>query len=318
MNKDAGQNPKESVSHIHMQQKRLRSESKKRRREKQGRVATNLKESLPDDLQRTVGFSSEKGASTWLTALPIKKHGFSLNKQAFRDALCIRYGWEPAKLPSHCSCGVPFTSTHAFNCHKGAFPTIRHNRIRDLTAQLLTEVCPSVEIEPNLQPLSGETFHHRTANTDDNARLDVKALGFWGNDRHGAYLDVRVFNPSAPSYHNQTIQAAYRKNEKEKRRQYERRVIDIEHGSFTPLVMSITGGMGPSASIFYKRLAAMISSKCSSTYSETMRMIRCKLAFSLIDSAVLCLRGARSTTSRPAKLDLKDTPIDMIIREGRL
>jgi hypothetical protein len=60
----------------------------------------------------------------------------------------------------------------------------------------------------------------------------------------------------------------YRKNEKEKRRQYERRVIDIEHGSFRPLVMSTTGGIGPSASILYKRLAAMISSKCSSTYSK--------------------------------------------------
>lgn len=83
MNKDAGQNPKESVSHIHMQQKRLRSESKKRRREKQGRVATNLKESLPDDLQRTVGFSSEKGASTWLTAYPSKSMVSPLTSRLF-------------------------------------------------------------------------------------------------------------------------------------------------------------------------------------------------------------------------------------------
>ncbi len=47
-------------------------------------------------------------------------------------------------------------------------------------------------------------------------------------------------------------------------------------------------------------------------------MIRCKLAFSLVDSAGLCLRGARSALHRPARLDLNDTPIDMIVSEGRL
>ena len=143
------------------------------------------------------------------------------------------------------------------------FPTIRHNRIRDLTAQLLTDVCPSVEIEPHLQPLFGETFPHQITNLEDNARLDVKALGFWGNERQCAFFDVRVFNPFAPSHANQTIQSTYRKNEKEKRRQYEneKRITNIEHGSVTPLVMSATGGMGPSAGVFYKRLARMISQK---------------------------------------------------------
>lgn len=69
-------------------------------------------------------------------------------------------------------------------------PTIKHNRIRDLTAQLLTKVCPSVEVEPHLQPLSGETFQNQTTNVEENARLDVKALGFWGNKRLGAFFDV--------------------------------------------------------------------------------------------------------------------------------
>ena len=41
---------------------------------------------------------------------------------------------------------------------------IRHNEIRDITASLLTEVCPNVAIEPPLQPLSGETFRLASAN----------------------------------------------------------------------------------------------------------------------------------------------------------
>ena len=37
---------------------------------------------------RTV--SVEKGASSWLSTLPIDEHGFALHKGAFRDALCLR------------------------------------------------------------------------------------------------------------------------------------------------------------------------------------------------------------------------------------
>ena len=102
--------------------------------------------------------ASERGASTWLTVIPLAKYGFGLNKQAFRDAICLRYGWTPERLPSHCPCGEVFTVAHTFSCPKGALPSIRHNQVRDITARLLTEVCPSVGIEPTLQPLNGESF----------------------------------------------------------------------------------------------------------------------------------------------------------------
>ena len=93
----------------------------------------------------------------------------------------------------------------------------------------------------------------------------------------------------------QTIAASYRRQEKEKRRAYEKRVIEVEHGLFTPIVLSSTGGMGSLAMTFYKRLASLITSKHAASYSTTMRMIRCKISFSLINLAVMCLRGARSS-----------------------
>ena len=65
--------------------------------------------------------------------------------------------------------------THAMTCNLGSFPTIYHE-IRDLTASLLSEVCHNVAIEPHLQPLNeGEGFHHKSANTDENSRLDIHA-----------------------------------------------------------------------------------------------------------------------------------------------
>ena len=95
----------------------------------------------------------EKGASTWLTVLPLSEYGFTLHKFAFQDALALHYGWSPSKLPSKCDCRHAFSVEHALSCPKGGFPILRHNKIRDITASLLTEVC-SMCIEPDLQPVT--------------------------------------------------------------------------------------------------------------------------------------------------------------------
>ncbi len=111
-----------------------------------------LMPTLSTDLKRSVKLSKEKGASSWLTTLPLKAHGFTLHK---RDALSLRYGWTPKKLPSKCACGSSLTVEHALSCAKGGFPSIRHNEIRDLTADLLSEVCNNVCTEPELLPVTG-------------------------------------------------------------------------------------------------------------------------------------------------------------------
>jgi len=46
-------------------------------------------------LKRALELTSEKGASNWLTVLPVQEHGFSLHKTAFHDAIALRYGWDP-------------------------------------------------------------------------------------------------------------------------------------------------------------------------------------------------------------------------------
>ena len=52
-------------------------------------------------------------------------------------------------------------------CPKGGFPILRHNEVRDITADLLSEICHDVEVEPKLQPLTGERLSHRTANASN-------------------------------------------------------------------------------------------------------------------------------------------------------
>ena len=102
---------------------------------------------------------TEKGASTWLTALPLQEQGFTLNKQEFQDALCLRYGWQLKNLPSHCVCGSVFSTNHAMTCSHGGLTTARHNDIRDITANWLSEVCRTVEREP--PPPPPPTVSHR-------------------------------------------------------------------------------------------------------------------------------------------------------------
>ena len=167
----------------------------------------------------------------------------------------------PSRTPSHCACGTNFSVDHALSCPKGGFPSIRHNEVRDITAELLSEVCHEVEVEPHLQPLSDERFQQKTANTQDGARLDIAMNGFWSGRYEICYTDVRVFNPLAPSNSGTTLQSCYRKHEITKKRAYKLRIREVEHSSFTPLVFSASGGMGHEASVFYKRLASLLSDK---------------------------------------------------------
>ena len=112
----------------------------------------------------------------------LTEHGFNLHKGAFRGSLSLPYGWQLIHLPGSCVCGKHFIVEHAFSCSQGGFPSLRHNDVRDITANLLAEVC---------QTLTGEQFQHRTANTEDGARLAVQAQGFWGGKHQGAFFDIR-------------------------------------------------------------------------------------------------------------------------------
>ena len=175
------------------------SEIRKKKRDRLSSHARELKSVLPPDLQRAMDLAQEKGASNWLTVLPIEKFGFSLHKGAFRDALALRYSWPLHNTPSTCACGSHFTVEHALSCPKGGYPSIRHNEIRDFTAHLITEVCHNVAVEPHLQPLTGDTLHGASSITQDGARLDVAADGLWGSRFERTFFDVKVFNPYAPS-----------------------------------------------------------------------------------------------------------------------
>ena len=52
------------------------------------------------------------------------------------------------------------------------------------------------------------------------------------------------------------------------------------------IAVANVGGMGPTASVVFKRIASMIADKTSQSYTTTIRLIRCKLTFSLLHSTI--------------------------------
>ena len=134
-----------------------------------------------------------------------------------------------------------------------------------------------------------------SAITTDDARVDIQATGFWGDRRQRAFFDVKVFNPFAKSFRDIPLMKCYKRCEQQKKRAYEERIREVEHGSFTPLIFSAQGGMSKETATMYKRLASLLSSKRSQPYSSTINWIRCRIGFALLRSMITCLRGARSS-----------------------
>ena len=275
------------------------------------KILNEIRLSVSDEKNKLIDICCEKGASLWLTTLPIKDEGFQVNKQSFWDLIRIRYGYQLTRLPSTCVCGSTFDLDHALSCKKGGFVTLRHNSLRDLTAKMLDEVCKDVRVEPILNVLTGETLSEPTANRGDEARLDISARNVWVTGQK-AFFDIRVFNPLARKYSNTSISKAYESNEKEKKRKYNQRVLEVEQGSFTPLVFNAMGGMGREAQAFYKRLAQQIADKKKSDYQTTATCIRRKISFALMNSVIMCLRGSRAPWRSSLDLDTKTSDCEIL------
>ena len=125
----------------------------------------------------------------------------------------------------------------------GVFVIRRHNELRDLEADLLSRWCNNVEVEPVLQGTTEEQLM-KGSNRAQDVRLDQ----------------------------DQEPQKIYRIRENKENRLYSRRVLDVEHGSFTPLVFTSTSteGMGKECIRYHSGLAELVAAKKRENYSQTI------------------------------------------------
>lgn len=282
-----------------------------------------LFDKLSPKQQRAMTQRSEKGAPLLLTAMPLEKHGLTIHsKRDFKDMLHL-YGLAPKGLPIQlhptCACGRPNSIDHSQSCQLGGFIIHRHDKAARLWASLSKQAHCDVEIEPHLQPLTGEVLSLKTANCEAGARSDVRVTGFWRNGQ-STFFDFKVINLSATSHFNKTLKTAFRESEAGKRREYLQRINEVEGGSFTPMVMAAQGGCGAEMQGAIKKLAGDISRKSNQDYSAVITMIRTRFTFLMARSAVLCLRGSRDLKKRASFDDSSSLldPAAMMLIECRL
>ncbi len=187
-------------------------------------------------MKRNLELAQETGSGAWLSVRPMQSCGYTLNKQEFRDSLCLRYGWNIPNTPSFCQCGKENSIDHTLSCKKGGYVIMRHNNVRDLEAELMSEVCYNVQTEPELLPIDESHYLNRsTTETGERSRPDVCGVGVHGTHEK-TFVDIVITHPNCPSNINKTTEQIYRTKERAKKYKYNERILQIEKASFVPIV----------------------------------------------------------------------------------
>ena len=112
------------------------------------------------------------------------------------------------------------------------------------------------------------------------------------------FVDVCFIHPNSPSYRNQTPAQLYKNHKNKKKNKYNERILQVEKRSFTPLVFTTYGGMGPECAKYHKKVAQLISKKRNESYADVMNVIRTKIRFSILKSTLEVVRGVRRRRQR--------------------
>ena len=135
-------------------------------------------------------------------------------------------------------------------------------------------------------------FYDSTTLTGENTHPDICARGFYRPGQN-SYFDRKFFN--SESYLSLLTEKIYERAETQKRRLYNERLLNVEHGSFVHWCRySVTGGSGLEARTFVRLWCEKISHKTQQNYSDVVNFLRCKLSFVFRKLVLLCIRGTRS------------------------
>ena len=78
--------------------------------------------------------------------------------------------------------------------------------------------------------------------------------------------------------------------------------MEVEEGSFTPLVFGTSGAIGKACNTFISNLATKLSAKRNEKYANIVNWIRNRYSVSLLRATLLCVRGNRDPWHKNAKL----------------
>ena len=88
--------------------------------------------------------------------------------------------------------------------------------------------------------------------------------------------------------------------------------MNVEHGTFAPLIFSINGGEGSECSAYHKHIADKIVLKTNDRFEQVITWIRTKLSFLIIRAGLMCDRGSRSFKVKNQSVVVDDFGIAML------
>ena len=100
-------------------------------------------------------------------------------------------------------------------------------------------------------------------------------------------FDVRIFHPYAKTYENQKLADIYSRHEKEKQRNYLKRVLQSEKVSFFRLY-STHGGMANEAKMFHKKVVHMIADQTRESYGDVIDCMRTRVKCLISPGPLFC------------------------------
>ena len=116
---------------------------------------------------------------------------------------------------------------------------------------------PAFRLNKDQKKLLIWTFFHAVSPSRCQCRVNFWTTCQW------IFFDVKVFNLFARRHSKISVEKCCGANENEKKKSYGNQVLQIENGSFTPLVFAANGGLGKESIRFY-------FSKCDQICSLTI------------------------------------------------
>ena len=135
--------------------------------------------------------------------------------------------------------------------------------------------------------------------TIDVSDCSIFLLSFWS--RGETFFDVRVTHVNSTCNQNKSTESIFMEHEKEKKRKYQQRVIDVEMGSFIPWFLVRTEEWGKNANFSrLSNLADKLSRKNGESYASAISWLRTRISFEILRSVHTCVRGSRTPFHKDA------------------
>ena len=131
----------------------------------------------------------------------------------------------------------------------------------------------------------------------------------FGENKKNPFFDVRITNKNSEFQRHLTSEKIFTKHEREKKRQYNNRIMNVEHSTFTPFVFSVNGGMAKKFLKIHKFVAGKIANKSGCRYEKVLSIIKCILSLLILRASLMCVKGSGFFTAHSGNHAVDDFEI---------